>query len=358
MFLQKLSIHDFRNIEQAEILLNPGFNAFFGENGSGKTSVLEAIYYLAMAKSFRSNYSRYVIRDQQKSLFLYAESNKDFTLGMSKPRSGDLIMKHNGEIVQLQGEWVKLLPVLICHHETYQLLDAGPKVRRQFIDWGVFHVKHDFFKQWQVLQKVLKQRNSGLRAELPTEDICVWDAQLIEATTAMTALRREFLEEFLPIFSEILEKFVVLGELSVEFTPGWPEDQDYATVLKESLYRDRQYGYTRYGPQRADLKFCVDGKPADEVLSRGQQKVFVAALKLAQGRMLRSAGKSSLFLFDDLPSELDEDKQGRLVEYLRDMQSQVFITGIQREAVDGLLAGKRIEEKAMFHVKHGVVEPV
>lgn len=355
MHISKLAIHQFRNISSAEIALVPGFNGFYGNNGSGKTSILEAIFYLAMAKSFRSHYGRYIIQEGADAFTLFAqvESAEAFKLGIHKPRQGDATLKYQNEAIPTQGEWITKLPVLLCNHDTYQLLDAGPKIRRQFIDWGVFHVKHDFFRHWQILQKALRQRNSALRAGLSEQDIAAWDQQLIDASQHLTQLRLAYLSELLPIFKNILDNFLVIEDLNIVFYQGWPDNEDYLSVLKTSLFRDRQYGYTRYGPQRADLRFMLGQHPVEEVLSRGQQKVFVAALKLAQGQILRQINKPCLYLVDDLPSELDDSKQQDIIRILGETASQVLVTGINRGVLEPLLVGY---EGKMFHVKQGIVE--
>lgn len=355
MHISKLVIHQFRNIASAELVLAPGFNGFYGHNGSGKTSLLEAIYYLAMAKSFRSHYSRYIIQDGSEAFTLFAqvESAESFKLGLHKPRVGDMTMKYQEEAITTQGEWISKLPVLLCNHDTYQLLDAGPKVRRQFIDWGVFHVKHEFFRHWQIVQKALRQRNSALRAGLSEQDVQAWDQQLIASSLQITALRNDYLAALLPLFKEILGHFLDLAELKIDFYQGWPDDQDFASALKASYSRDRQQGYTRHGPQRADLRFVLGAHPAEEVLSRGQQKVFVAALKLAQGQLLRGMDKPCLYLVDDLPSELDEIKQASLIKQLAKAATQVLVTGITRLCLDPLFVAYPAK---MFHVKHpGVI---
>ncbi len=354
MQVARLKINQFRNLSTLDLAFSPRFNFIYGPNGSGKSSLLEAIYFLSLGRSFRSALaSRAIHYDaNQFNLFSVVLGQGATTLGLEKTRRGKTRIKIDNDIVSI-GELVKMLPVQLVHPNSYALLSGGPKPRRQFIDWGVFHVEPQFFSVWQKFQQTLKQRNAALQSHVLSEQIKVWDSQLIDFSIEITYMREKYLQQLTPLIMELIGNLVNLEDLKIEFHQGWDKQSTLEKVLSQSFLRDSTLGYTQYGPQRADLLIKLRNNPVHEVLSRGEQKLLAYALQLAQGLLLKKrTNKSCIYLFDDLFAELDFVRQGYLIELLHGLESQVFITVIE----DNLLKALRDKVNGkIFQVDRGAI---
>lgn len=356
MSLSKLGIQHFRNLEQVEILPSRNLNLILGANASGKTSLLEAIYYLGRASSFRTRKLERVIQEgfEEFTLFGVVESKiaKKWPIGL-KRSTKQLQIRLNGQNLTRIADLVSSMPVQVIHPNSHRLLEEGPKQRRRYLDWGVFHVEHSFFPAWQRYQRVLKQRNAALRSPRARTSVNVWDKELLEASEQIHRARMSYSEAL----SACIRNFVdpILGEnlpLELDYRPGWPQELELASALDSSLQRDIEQGYTHYGPHKADLLVKTDGVPIIERVSRGQQKVLVAALLLAQvGLYNEKTGSDCILLVDDVAAELDPGNRARLLKVISSMQNQVFVTAIEANA---LLDDLEMEHK-VFHVEHGRV---
>jgi len=196
MHLTQLDIHQVRNLRDVQIKPCIRCNYIFGDNASGKTSVLEAIYLLSVARSFRTTHIKHVISHNKPALQVFARiQNKNLeTTAVGLERSIQKTrIRINGTNVKQVSELSSLLPVQIINPDVHKLLEQGPKYRRQFIDWGVFHVEHDFLMAWQQYYRVLKQRNAALRKKQTKDTITLWDNQLIQYAKAITLARESYL---------------------------------------------------------------------------------------------------------------------------------------------------------------------
>lgn len=352
MSLCHLELSDFRNFSRAEVKPQRGINLFCGENGSGKTSLLEAIYYLGLGRSFKTRHTKRVIRHEQPQFLVFGKISSGDTIGIEKNRDGSGRMRLSQEKIQSAAELASALPLQLINPDSHRLIEGGPKARRQFIDWGVFHVKHDaFFPSWQKMRRVLRQRNLALRQAMASKsnskkkEVGAWDAALVEQAMLLDKLRREYLDKFTPVFMQLLERLLReseepgVGEMKLCFYSGWDEKRGLQEELQRALPRDFDLGHTQYGPHRADLKIFVENLPAQDVLSRGQQKMVVCAMSLAQAALLQKATKKCLLLIDDLASELDAKKRGALCALLTNLKTQVFITGTDALLFKGELGG-------------------
>lgn len=357
MILQSLQIDDFRNISSIKLAFSKKFNAFYGVNGAGKTSLLEAIYVLATAKSFRSSQSEVIISHQKENFMLFSvldDGVTTFPVGIRRNRYGALSVHLRSEAIRSIAEVSQLLPVLFIGSDSHRILTDGPKARRQFLDWGLFHVKHDFLTCWRTYQKLLTHRNAALKARVSREELGVWDQQLANTGEILHNHRIAYVDSFLPYFVEMLEVFFQTSSIRVDYFSGWAGDVSLLTSLSNEYHKAMAVGHTLSGPHRADLLITVDGLPADEICSQGQQKLISYALRLAQGVHLKSMDqKAPIFLIDDLPSELDIENQARVAEILQKLDAQVFVTGIHEEDLTRLLIGAT--DSIMFHVKQGAV---
>ena len=372
MYLKKLDVHRLRNLEQIQLSFCPGANLIYGQNGSGKTSLLEAIYLLGRGRSFRSRNIRTVITHEQEDCVVFAQlhetadegqAGRDIPIGVQRNRKGEFRFKVDGEAVPSAAGLVEELPMQLLNSHSFELLEGGPLNRRQFLDWGVFHVEHDYPALWKAFQRCLKHRNSLLRRDRmggrlsvggEPGELAVWDAEFARLSLLINEHRQCYLTRFKPVFEQVLEQLTDVKGIRFGYHPGWDLERPLLEVLQGALERDQKTRTTNYGAHRADLRVKAEGRPASEVLSRGQIKTVVCALRIAQGYLYHQVtGKQCVYLLDDLPSELDGEHRRRVGQLLHELGTQVFITGVFQEDLQA--SWPEGGETAMFHVEHGVI---
>lgn len=353
MTLTALHIHNLRNFITTKAHLAPKFNLLHGLNGSGKTSFLEAIYYLGLGRSFRTKLNTRLIHHQAQQFSLFAQltqNQQTIPLGLERHANGTLHIRLAQQTIRSMLELTKILPLQLLNTESRLLLFGPSKIRRQFIDWGVFHVEPTFIIYWQQAQRILKQRNAALKQRTLRATIQAWDQELEPIASALTQFRRNYIHEFIPVFFKLLTSFFdPPEEISIEYHPGWNEAYPLSQALEQTWLKDLQLGYTHIGPHRADLFIRYSGLPIQDVFSQGQQKLVIYALRLAQGILLQQqTDKQCIYLLDDLPAELDLFNCQKVAAVLQQMDAQAFITGVSREA---LIDFEHFSNSAMFHVK-------
>ena len=356
MRLQHLKLENFRNISAYHGEFSPQFNLFTGNNGSGKTSILEAIYVIGHAKSFRTHLLNQTIQHHRDNFVLFAKAKEDnelVSIGIERYLPQTTRIKLNAQPCKSASELAQLFPMQVLNPDSYNVLDASPKYRRQFLDWGLFHVEHRFLSVWRRFQRALIQRNSALKAGLTNSEVNAWNDELAHWAHHLDEFREQYFRRLWKVLASLLAHHAVLQRLTGEYDRGWAANQDYANLLAQNLLKDRRLGYTSIGPQRADIKFTLDDHAAQNILSRGQQKILVSFLGIAQGKLCRQLGnKICIYLVDDLASELDHAHQEFLVQQLAELQSQVFITGIDADELQALL---KEYPYRMFHVEQGQI---
>lgn len=352
--LTHLKADNFRNLTEFEINPSPSFNILYGDNGSGKTSCLEAIYYLSLGRSFRSRLAHRIITHDKPNLSLCAQlqsQNRSINLGIERHQNAKSKIRINGEDSNTTAALAEALPLQLIDSNSDHLLVGGPKPRRQFIDWGVFHVERAFLSIWQDYVRALKQRNAALKQQAPLPQINLWNEILSRAGAEIDVYRQRYLQELMPVFLEIWQNLMGGNDIQVTYTRGWPKDKPLGECLNESSVRDAQLGYTYFGIHRADLSLSSNKIPAQDLLSRGQQKLLVYALRLSQGKLLQQqTGKTCIYLIDDLSTELDQDKRERAASVLAKLGAQVFVTGVFENDLKDMLS---LEGSKLFHVEHG-----
>jgi DNA replication and repair protein RecF len=359
--LSRLVLTGFRNIDEASLQLSPGFNLIYGNNGSGKTSLLEAIYLLGMGRSFRSHLQKPLIAHQHNQATVFGETSNGLTLGVQRPLRGSQIVKVGGKPAEGLAQLSRALPLQLINSDTFALLEGSPNERRQFLDWGVFHVEHSFLEYWRRTRQALDQRNALLRAEASANEIEPWSQELAYSAGQMDESRQRYLQQLQPLLEEQLAEVGSPGgkALSLTYLRGWDEAAELGQQLTENLERDRRYGFTTIGPHKADLRFQINGQSVAEVLSRGQLKLLICNLKVAQARLLKQANSTQcLFLVDDLAAELDAENRTKVCQLLASLQTQVFMTSIELEQLAPIALAQAEKENlaaTLFHVKHGKI---
>jgi len=354
MSLTSLEITQFRNLHHVAVQPDAGLNIITGANAAGKTSFLESIFYLSYGRSFRSSHTKDLIMFNQDYFRLISnvlsEQNK-FLVGIQKSLQQQTI-RINKQNINKIADLSALFPVIALHPDSHQLISAGPEHRRQYMDWGVFHVEHLFIQVWKDFRKALSQRNAALRRHQSDKLCCLWDQLLVENAEKIELMRCQYLAKLNIALIRNAEKLFPDNTVTLEYKRGWSEDVDYQSYLERQLLKDKDKGYTQSGPHRADIKIKLDNKSAQTSISRGQQKKLVALLKLAQLELfVKSTNKTCILIYDDLPAELDIENRRTLMEMLSQMNVQLFVSAIEARQLD---IGSWQSAK-MFHVEHGLV---
>ena len=372
--IKTLSIQSLRNLASISIELSPAINVFYGDNGSGKTSLLEGVSLLGLGRSFRSHKTRSLVNHEETALTVFGTVDIEYVngksdgsdnqaqyivpVGVQKARNGSSIIKVSGETIRSAAVLAKQLPLLIINAHSFQLIEGSPVQRRQFLDWLVFHVKPEFAGLWSALQKTLKQRNSLLRRDkIDPLDIEPWDREFIRLSQEIDTVRGEVFHAFLDSFHQLDSEFSLSSlAIQMDYYRGWDHDRDISDVLKSDFMRDFRDGYTHQGPQRAEIKIKAKSKPAIDVLSRGQEKSLVCAMTIAQAHLYHlSTARQCVFLIDDLLAELDKQHVQILTNWLIGLGAQVLVTGVNKSELLNPWNAKKINI-AVFHVKHGDIE--
>ena len=354
MELTSLAVHHVRRIVNAQLQAAGAANVVCGANGSGKTSLLESIHYLATARSFRTSRAREVITRGATSLVvtgaLVDGSGREYRIGVEKTTTSTRL-KLNGENLTVASAVARLMPVLTFNTESYLLLDGGPSNRRALIDRLLFHVEQHYLDVLKTYHRGLKQRNSLLRRRAPAQQITAFEHQLSETASRIDQWRHECVARV----NDFLRDSPLcrgVGELTLEYRRGWPEESNLLESLEKNRHKDYESGNTSLGPHRAELRIRIDGNAAKSIVSRGQGKLIISAIISAQAHYLgQFAAEKPILLIDDLASELDRDARQRAVESLLATKAQCFFTAI--ESTD--LPPELIGASRLFHVEHGVV---
>lgn len=354
MAISRLVIENFRNLNAVDLEFDPGFNFLVGNNGSGKTSLLESLFYLGHGRSFKSSVTTRIIRYDQPHFTLHGriqEQQHQWSVGLQKQRKdGSTIVKINGEDGNKISDLAHLLPMQIITPEGLNLLNGGPSYRRAFLDWGLFHHQQNFHAAWVSLNRLLKQRNAALQQTQDYALLKIWDLELAKLAQQVSQWRQDYAEALRPEIEHTCQQFLPELEIQVSFHQGWNKEEDYAQLLQQNFLRDKQMGYTVSGPQKADFRFKSNGLPVEDVLSRGQLKLLMCALRLAQGEhLMQQKQRHCIFLIDDFASELDENKRSLLAERLQKSQSQVFVSAITQQQ----LLQMRPEKYRTFQLDNG-----
>lgn len=320
-----------RNLEPGQWQPGPGLNLIQGANGSGKTSMLEGIHLLGRARSFQTTRVNQLIRhgltEAHVSGTVIDRAGFRHSLGIRLGRD-ERELHLNGHKPASSVELLKTFPVLIITPASTALLKEGPKPRRQFLDFGVFYEQSEFLDIWRRYTKVLGHRNRLLR-EKKLNELDPWNQELDRYGTMVAEARSRYADRLLPLLRDTAERFLpAIARLELKTSVGWNEQKSLMQALHDDLQTDLRQGHTQSGPHRGDFSITVDGRSARAYLSRGQTKLLIYALLLAQSRMMEDLDTpySGCLLIDDLASELDDRNRNLLLDFLTERPFQCFIT--------------------------------
>ncbi len=357
MWVEKLQIQNCRILKNIELNLSPHFNIICGDNGSGKTSFLEALSLLSKGRSFRTSRISEVISHNQSSVLVSSSiKNKSgiiSQIGIEKS-SDKTQIRINKKDIYRQSELSRHLPITIIHPDSIKLITGSPAERRAFIDWLSFYLDTDFHQVWKKYQHILKQRNSCLRNKAHRYALDDWTKELIKLQPIIHQYRLKSLHKLQKKITFISSE--ILGDIScdVQLKSGFPQNLDLDEKTLSDYYNDKldfdiKLGRTQAGVHRADLIISMNGIPAIQSASRGQLKLIAITLLLAQNNTIHDENNSdAIIIIDDIAAELDSVNKKILINYLIQLDQQLIITTPLNDKI-------KIKDAKMFHVKHGEI---
>jgi DNA replication and repair protein RecF len=352
--LQRIRIRSVRCLAEVDVDLGPRRNYLYGPNGAGKTSFLEAIFLLGRGRSFRTRQTRNLLRHGATELTVVGEIHEadlSQTVGV-RFADGHLEIHVDGLSQEGLVTLARQLPVYVIDPQQHELVEGGPSVRRRYIDSGVFHVEPRYLDTWRSYRRVLAQRNTALKAGAADQEILAWNEALTAAGQGVHEARARYFAALAPALQSIGRRLLSRA-LTVSYHRGWNRELDLAEALSGSFERDRATGFTQIGPHRADLSLRLDGTPVRDVASRGQQKLVLATLVLAQISVSNVlTGPRGTLLVDDPAAELDREAVERLLNELWALEVQLVLTGLTETALEPARG------YSLFHVEQGQIEPM
>lgn len=352
--LTSVTIENFRCIEHAGLEFDPRSTGVIGANASGKTSLLEAIYYLGHGRSFRTHQADKLRRSGTNFFRVVGKLESPRGLLTAGLEHGDGRTRGHlaGQGISGIADIAEVLPLQVIDPGVHRLVEEGSSRRRRLMDWGVFHVKHEFLGYWRRYQRALAQRNAALRTTDAEELIRPWEHDFYAAGIEVDRLREEYVRHLSPHFEALGARLVGPGT-SLVYRRGWPQDLDLREALHASISRDLRLKTTHVGPHRADIGFVVEGVAARDRVSRGQQKMLAAAFILAQLQCHSALGAPpTTLMLDDPAAELDVDNLGKLLFAIAEIVKPADRHLVARVRAEGIEIGRR------FHVEQGKFEPM
>lgn len=368
MYLKNLNLYNFKNIAEAALDFSPRINCFIGDNGAGKTNILDAIYYLSFCKSYFNPIDSQNIRHGEEYFSILGKygvnGDKTDAIQCVQKRNQKKSFRLNKKEYDRLADHIGKYPLVMISPYDRDLINEGSEVRRRFIDSVISQFDRVYLDNLINYNKVLAQRNSLLKrfADGKSFDMAsleIWNRQLSELAATIYPVRRQFLETYIPIFNRYFE--LVSGgsekvDISYESQLG---ERSLEELLAVNLDRDRALKYTTTGIHKDDLVFTIQGHPVKKFGSQGQQKSFIIALRLAQYEYIRNLKEfRPVMLLDDIFDKLDDKRVEQIIQLAsEDTFGQVFITDTQRDRIEHLLEKTGAGHK-IYQISHGAATEV
>lgn len=369
MFLKRLALENYRNINKFDLFFDQKVNIFVGPNAQGKTNLLEAIYVLALTKSHRTNQDKELIRWNEDQAFLHGEVDKKY--GINQLR---LLISQQGKKARINGleqkklsQFVGALNVVLFAPEDLEIVKGAPGTRRRFLDMEIGQVYPSYLHDIMQYQKILAQRNNYLKQLFQQksskyEMLDVWNEQLVSCGVKIIKKRQSFIKK-LQVWAERVHSGITDSreQMTIKYAPSFDlqGDEDETVLfqqfmLKLSYVRDQEIrrGVTLVGPHRDDMLFFINDKEVQQYGSQGQQRTTALSLKLAELELINEeVGEYPILLLDDVLSELDQYRQTQLIETFQNkVQTFITTTGIESVNIN------KISDAAIFKVRNGGIE--
>ena len=362
MILKRISILNYKNLEQVELSFSPKLNCFFGQNGMGKTNLLDAVYFLSFCKSAGNPIdSQNICHDADffviQGFYEAADGTPEEIYCGMKRRQKKQFKRNKKEYTRL-SDHIGFLPLVMVSPADSELIAGGSDERRRFMDVVISQYDKEYLDALIRYNKALVQRNTLLKSEQPVEEeLClVWEEMMAQAGEVVFRKREAFIREFIPIFQSFYS-FISQDREKVGLSyDSHARDASLLEVLKESRARDQIMGYSLRGVHKDELNMLLGDFPIKREGSQGQNKTYLVALKLAQFDFLKRTGTTvPLLLLDDIFDKLDASRVEQIIKLVAgDSFGQIFITDTNREHLDRILHKVGSDYK-MFRVEQGTV---
>ena len=364
MFIERLNTTGFKNISDADLSFSKGFNCLTGNNGAGKTNLLDAIYMLSMCRSAFSVNDSQCVRHGEKffSVKGYYDMDGASHNVFCNYSQGKKVLKYDGKPYSKLSDHIGLIPVVMISPKDNELIDGMSDVRRKWMDSVISQGDPVFLKDLVRYAKILLQRNTLLKkypdpARCRKEEFEMWDVQLVSLCEKIVSRRTAFLEKFTVLFNFYYSSLSPEEEkVSIRYRNSLGTFENYEKALEETFSRDIALGYTTVGVHRDDIHLDLGGYPVKRIGSQGQKKSFLVALKLAQYSWLSGlSGRKPLLLLDDIFDKLDSSRVKNILDLVGgEAFGQIFITDTERTHIEDIVAQTGWDYK-LFTVSHGEV---
>ena len=355
-YIEQLNARSVRNLGDFRIEPSQKLNFFYGPNASGKTSILESIYLLSRIRSFRSRRINDVITYGESKLQVFAKGKKKgnpFSVGIEKGH-GITKIRFDGESIKTASEQAKLLPVYILtpNHDT--LFTGPPKTRRHWLDWSLFHVEQKYMSVWKGYHLALRHRNALLKNErrINPIEISSWERLMGQEATKIDLMRNTYVSDLNKLLNEKHAAYVLPGPVKINYLNDSYKNFNLSDLLAAGRNEDEKRGYTNLGPHLSNVSFSYEDYNITNHLSRGQTKLFSAALVSSQVNKLKELGNNAVVLVDDLGAELDVDSSKKMLDLLLANDTQTFVSSLSCPE----WIAQEHEGCGVFHVKHGKIQ--
>jgi DNA replication and repair protein RecF len=363
MYLNKLILSNFKNYFQAEFDFSEKINCFIGDNGAGKTNVLDAVYYLSFCKSYFNVIDSQNIKHDQDFFAIHGNYNRNGTkkdiVSCIQKRNARKLFKKNKKEYERLADHIGLFPLVMISPYDRDLINEGSDARRKYIDGVIAQFDRFYLDDLLNYNKALAQRNALLKkmaesGNFDLQSIEIWNAPIVKYGQNIYVKRQQFLTDFIPIFQQYFE-FISGGKEKVSIVyQSQLHEESLIDLLESRLDRDRMLKHTSVGVHKDDLDFRIESHPVKKFGSQGQQKSFVIAIKLAQFDFTKNVmGFKPILLFDDIFDKLDDNRVGQIINLVSDNSfGQVFITDTQRIRIEKLFEKAHIDHK-IYEIKSG-----
>ena len=363
MYLEKLKLINFKNYSEAEFEFSPKINCFIGDNGAGKTNILDAVYYLSFCKSYFNPSDTQNIKHNESFFAVHGTYHKNNNggdqLSVVQKRGSRKLFKLNDKEYERLADHIGLYPLVMISPYDRDLINEGSEVRRKYIDSVISQFDKVYLDNLINYNKALLQRNILLKrfAEnnyFDADSLDIWNSKLASLGEKIYSKRKEFLNDFLPLFQRYFE-FISGGmeEVSIIYESQL-HDRPLGELLVSSVEKDRQVRYTTAGIHKDDLLMKINGYPLKKFGSQGQQKSYVVAIKLAQFEYTRDIkGFKPVLLLDDIFDKLDENRVKKIIQLVSENSfGQIFITDTQKERIESIFIQVNIDHR-IFNIADG-----
>ncbi len=366
MILKELSLVNFKNYEQAELAFSDQVNCFVGDNGEGKTNLLDAVHYLSFCKSFFNPVDSQNILDEQSFFVVegtFRGEEREDVLHCSMERNKKKRFRRNKKEYERFADHIGHYPVVMISPYDQELIAGGSDRRRRFIDSIIAQYDREYLDDLMAYNRALSQRNALLKQfaekkQFSRESLEIWDVQLAETGTRIHEKRKTFVEAFVPVFNELFRSITGNKEqVALDYRSPLNDEHSLNGLLEQCLEKDRLLKYTTAGTHKDDLELTLEGRPIKKFGSQGQQKSYLLALKLAQFRHVAGIkGEKPVLLLDDVFDKLDQDRVERLMRLVSDnIFGQIFLTDTDPGRLARVFEGIEADIRT-FTVRKGTAE--